>query len=311
MPVLDKFSKTFRLSNELSKEMLAEFYGTFILVSFAVAASAQYVFTDLSSYLTVNFANGMGLVLAIYAAGGVSGASLNPAASIALCLHGFIPWYKYPFYTIAEIAGAFAASAVQYGINYDMLNAYDGGNRTTYGPTATAAVFSTFPNPEVSNLNCFFDQVFGTFVLVICIFAILDSRNSMPIDKGLIPLSMGGIVFAIGTCWAGNCGYAINPARDLGPRLFTAVAGWGLEPFSYRNYGWFWIPIVGPMVGATIGYFVYQLCIEIHWTPEPESTDVVVSANGTKEKPTELTGVDNIAFISSKGRISEILRSDI
>ncbi|KAK6178793.1 hypothetical protein SNE40_011300 [Patella caerulea] len=291
-----------RIKNQIIKDMLGEFLGTFFLVTFAVAASAQYVLTDLSSFLTLNFANGMGLVFGIYAAGGVSGASLNPSVSIALCLSGFIPWYKYPFYTVAQIAGAFTAAAVQYGVNYDMLNAYDGGNRTTYGPTATAGIFSTFPNPKVSTLNCFFDQVFGTFILAICILCILDKRNFMPLDKGLIPLSMGGIVFAIGTCWAGNCGYAINPARDLGPRLFTAVAGWGIEPFSYRNWQWFWIPIVGPMCGSTLAYIIYQLFIELHWTPlEPEPVDaIVVTANGTKEKSMELIGVDNHAFKSSK-----------
>ena len=73
-------------------------------------------------------------------------------------------------------------------------------------------------------------QVFGTFILTGCILAITDGRNMKP-NTGLLPLALGSIVFAIGTCWALNCGYAINPARDLGPRIFTAIAGWGVEPF--------------------------------------------------------------------------------
>ena len=76
-------------------------------------------------------------------------------------------------------------------------------------------------------------QVFGTFILVSMILAITDSRSCRPQDKGLLPLALGAIVFGIGTCWALNCGYAINPARDLGPRIFTAIAGWGIEPFRW------------------------------------------------------------------------------
>ena len=73
-------------------------------------------------------------------------------------------------------------------------------------------------------------QVFGTFILIGCILAVTDRKNMAP-NKGLMPIALGAIVFAIGTCWALNCGYAINPARDLGPRVFTALAGWGVEPF--------------------------------------------------------------------------------
>lgn len=73
-------------------------------------------------------------------------------------------------------------------------------------------------------------QVFGTFILIGCILAVTDHRGMKP-HKGLMPIALGAIVFAIGTCWALNCGYAINPARDLAPRAFTAMAGWGVEPF--------------------------------------------------------------------------------
>ncbi|ESO86679.1 hypothetical protein LOTGIDRAFT_74879, partial [Lottia gigantea] len=263
---IKKIALKLRIKNKLAKDVLAEFFGTFVLCSFAIGASCQYVLTrqKLASFLTLNLANGAGLVFGVYTAGGVSGASLNPATTIALCLHGLMDWYKFPFYTIAELAGAFLAAAVQYGVNYDMLNAYDGGNRSTEGPNATAGMFSTFPNPDVSTLNCLFDQIWATCLLIVCVFAVIDKRNFMPIDKGLLPLSLGTIVFGIGSCWAGNCGFPLNPARDLGPRLFTAIAGWGIEPFSHRNYNWFWVPIVGPCIGASLAYFVYMLFIELH-----------------------------------------------
>lgn len=84
----------------------------------------------------------------------------------------------------------------------------------------------------IQKYSCFW-QVFGTFILCGCILAMTDKRNMMP-HRGLLPLAVGAIVFGIGTCWAYNCGYALNPARDLGPRIFTAIAGWGVEPFRWE-----------------------------------------------------------------------------
>ncbi|KAK3108103.1 hypothetical protein FSP39_001229 [Pinctada imbricata] len=228
----------------------------------------------------------MGLTLGIYFSGGVSGGSLNPAVTLGLCLNGQIAWHKWPFYTLGEFAGAFIAAAVQYGIYYDAINHYDGGIRQTYGQNATAGIFSTFPNENVTTLTCFFDQVFGTFLLIGSILAITDRRNMLP-NTGLLPIALGSIVFAIGTSFALNCGYALNPARDLAPRIFTALAGWGTEPFSYRDYNWFWVPIVGPMAGSFLAYCVYSSLIKYHWPEEHEQMPKIqdqkieVTINGT------------------------------
>ncbi|XP_033750277.1 aquaporin-9-like [Pecten maximus] len=266
---MSSLKKLTRLQNPLAREIIAEYIGTFILVTFAIGSGAQYVLSrqEFSSFLTVNFAGGMGLTLGIYFSGGVSGGSLNPAVTLALCLSGRVPWFKWPFYSIAELAGAFTAAAVQFGIYYDAINHFDSGYRQTTGANATAGIFATYPQEFVSTTNTFFDQVFGTFLLISCILAITDKRNMLP-HLGLQPLALGSIVFAIGTSFGFNCGYAINPARDLGPRIFTAIAGYGTEPFSYRDYNWFWVPIVGPMVGSFLGWAVYAITIENHWPPD-------------------------------------------
>lgn len=270
---MSSLKKLTKLQNPLAREIVAEYIGTFILVTFAIGSGAQYVLSrqEYSSFLTVNFAGGMGLTLGIYFSGGVSGGSLNPAVTLALCLRGIVPWYKWPFYSVAELAGAFTAAAVQFGIYYDAINHYDSGYRQTTGVNATAGIFATYPQEFVSTTSTFFDQVFGTFLLISCILAITDKRNMLP-NLGLLPIALGSIVFAIGTSFGFNCGYAINPARDLGPRIFTAIAGYGTEPFSFRNYNWFWVPIVGPMVGSFLGWVVYYFTIEHHWPPEDEDS---------------------------------------
>src|SRR5437763_392527 len=103
------------------------------------------------------------------------------------------------------------------------------------------------------------DQVVGTALLMLVIFAIGDRRNSAP-DAALAPVLVGLLVVLIGMTFGFNAGYAINPARDLGPRLFTAIAGWGSEVFRAGN-GWWWIPIVAPPIGGVLGGWVYDLFV--------------------------------------------------
>uniref|UniRef100_A0A914VKD3 Uncharacterized protein n=1 Tax=Plectus sambesii TaxID=2011161 RepID=A0A914VKD3_9BILA len=105
--------------------------------------------------------------------------------------------------------------------------------------------------------------IVGTAILGVCVAAIGDKRNKIPAH--LHPLLGGLVVAMIGMCFGMNCGYPINPGRDLGPRIFTLIAGWGWEVFSYKNYTWFWVPIVGPTLGAVFGAWAYKIFIGIHW----------------------------------------------
>lgn len=164
-------------------------------------------------------------------------------------------------YILAQYLGAFVASALVFVVYYQALNKYDGGNRTM----DTAGIWASYPN---SHINLTFgaglvDQVISTMLLVLCIMAITDSKNHNSVP-GLGPLLCGFVVLVIGNTFGLNCGFPLNPARDLSPRLYTAIAGWGSEVFSYQNYLWFLVPIIGPHVGALLGAILYLVFIGNH-----------------------------------------------
>jgi len=240
------------------KEAAAEFLGTFILIVFGVGVVAQTVLSKNASgsYLGINLGWGVAVMLGVYTAGGVSGAHLNPAVSIALAVRRGFPWPKVPAYVAAQVAGAFLASAVVFMTYHEAFTAFDGGMRQVQGATGTAGIFATYPQPFLSTLGGLIDQVVGTALLMACVLAITDQRNAGPPSWLAAPM-VGLLVVAIGVAFGFNAGYAINPARDFGPRLFTAVAGWGGGVFSAGN-GWWWVPIAGPIAGAVTGAVVYD-----------------------------------------------------
>ena len=157
---------------------------------------------------------------------------------------------------------AFVASAVVFATYYDALSAFDSGVRQVQGATATAGIFATYPQPFLSTVGGLIDQIVGTALLLACVLAITDQRNAGPPSWLAAPL-IGGLVVAIGVAFGFNAGYAINPARDLGPRLFTAVAGWGPGVFTAGG-GWWWVPIIAPIVGAILGAWLYDALINRH-----------------------------------------------
>ena len=252
-----------------SREAAAEFLGTFMLIVFGVGVVAQTVLSKGAngSFFAINVGWGLAVMLGVYASGGVSGAHLNPAVTIALALTRGFPWGKVAPFIAAQMAGAFAASAVVFFTYHDAFNAYDGGVRQVLGPQGTAGIFATYPQAFLSITGGFVDQVVGTALLMAAIFAITDQRNNAT-PAWLTPIVVGGIVVAIGVAFGFNAGYAINPARDLGPRLFTAVAGWGGGVFSAAD-GWWWVPVVAPCIGAIAGAYAYDLLVGKHHPPLP------------------------------------------
>jgi MIP family channel proteins len=250
------------MSRPLIREALAEFFGTFILIVFGVGVVAQVVLSKQTagSYLSINIAWGLAVTMGCYMSAGVTGAHLNPAVTLALAVHRRFPWTKVLPYSIAQLAGAFVASAVVYVTYHEALAAFDGGIRQVAGPQGTAGIWATYPQPFLSVFpGGFIDQVVGTALLVGVIFGITDSRNS-PAPAGLAPVVVGLLVMLIGAAFGFNSGYAINPARDFGPRLFTFVGGWGGEVFRAGN-AWWWVPIVAPCVGGVIGGWAYDACV--------------------------------------------------
>lgn len=250
------------------REMAAEFLGTFLLIVFGCGVVAQVVLSGRTSgdYLSINMGWGLGVMLGVYAAVGVSGAHLNPAVTLALAVHRRFPWSKLPAYCLAQLVGALVASIVVYVTYLEALNNFDGGVRQVLGPQGTGGIWATYPQPYLSTVpGGLIDQIVGTALLMICIFALTDARNRAPVAY-LTPVLVGAIVLAIGIAFGHNAGYAINPARDLGPRLFTFLAGWGSEVFRAGNH-WWWVPIVGPSVGSVLGGWVYDLLITRQYPP--------------------------------------------
>jgi MIP family channel proteins len=249
---------------DTAREAAAEFLGTFILIVFGAGVVAQVVLSGEKNggYLSINLAWGIAVTMGVYVAGTVSGGQLNPAVTLAAAVHRGFPWRKVPAYVAAQVAGAFAASAVVWFTYREAFDAFDGGLRQVAGARGTAGIFATYPQPFLSTAGGLVDQVVGTALLMLVIFALTDRQNLAP-ESTLTPVLVGALVVVLGMTFGFNAGYAINPARDLGPRLFTAMAGWGSEVFRAGNH-WWWVPIVGPCVGAVLGGWVYDLLITRH-----------------------------------------------
>ncbi|KAM8921526.1 aquaporin-10 [Pelodytes ibericus] len=253
-----------RIRNIITRECLAEFLGVFVLILITVGATAQGVTSQNTkgNFFCMYLGGAIAVIIAIYVSGGVSGGHLNPAYSLSMCALGRFPWRKLPLYVLIQLLGSFLGAAAAFVLYYDAIQHYTKGNLTVYGPRETASIFSSYPAPYLSLGNGFLDQVMGTSMLMIGILAIVDSQNK-PVLKGLEPVVVGMLVLSIGLSMGANCGYPINPTRDLGPRLFTYVAGWGPEVFRAGNY-WWWVPVVAPCVGALLGSFLYQIFVELH-----------------------------------------------
>jgi len=247
-----------------SREFAAEFLGTFIVICIGVGCVAQKVLSNdaAGSQLSINLGFGLAVMLGVYVAAGISGAHLNPAITLSLAVHRRFPWGKVAPYALAQTSGAFFAAAVVWFTYREALSAFDGGTRLVEGAKATAGIFATYPQPYLTLLGGLVDQIVGTILLMVGVLAVTDQRNAAPPAWLVAPL-VGGLVVAIGMGFGFNAGYAINPARDFGPRLFTSLAGWGSSVFTAKNSYW-WIPIIGPSLGATLGVILYDMLIDKH-----------------------------------------------
>ncbi|XP_013992403.2 aquaporin-3b [Salmo salar] len=262
--LMDKLARTFQIRHMLLRQALAECLGTLILVMFGCGAVAQLVLSGGSHgmFLTVNFAFGFAATLGILVSGQISGGHLNPTVTFALCLLGREPWRKFPVFFLFQTIGAFLGAGIIFGMYFDALWDYGQGTLIVVGENATAGIFATYPSKHLTLVNGFFDQIIGTAALIVCILAIVDPYNN-PIPRGLEAFTVGFVVLVIGLSMGFNSGYAVNPARDLGPRIFTALAGWGGEVFTVNAY-WFFVPIFAPFIGAVLGVMVYQLMVGYH-----------------------------------------------
>lgn len=207
---------------------------------------------------------GWGMALAFSAQLGfrISGSHLNPAVSLFMLTFGQISLARFLVYAVSQFVGAFFGALVTFIVYFDAISAFDNGERYVTGPLQTAKIFATFPNEHLSIIGGFIDQAIGTAFLCICIGMITDRRNR--IDLWLQPYIIGLSLILIGMALGYNSGFAVNPARDFGPRLFSLCAGYGWKVISFRNYTWWWIPFLAPFVGGLAGAWFYQLAIGMH-----------------------------------------------
>jgi glycerol uptake facilitator protein len=260
-------------------EYLSEFIGTFVLISFgdgvvamAVAALNQsgrgtQIFQASGDWLLITFGWGLAVTFAVYVAGGISGAHINPAITLVLALRRGFPWNKVPGYWAAQILGAFAGAALVWGVYHSAISSYEAAHHITRGAAdsvPTFSIFATFPAGYFGNwTGPFVDQVVGTAFLAAFVLALVDEFNQPP-KANLAPVVVGFVVLAIGISFGANAGYAINPARDFGPRVFALIPGYGdvAFPGDYSNVStFFWIPIIGPLLGAAIAGYIYDFGI--------------------------------------------------
>jgi glycerol uptake facilitator protein len=245
----------------LAAELSAEFIGTLILILFGNGVVAMVVLFGTGSpgeivnggYTNITLGWGLAVTMGVYVAGKISGAHLNPAVTITLAVFRGFSWMKVLPYIVAQVAGAFLAAALVY---WNYLPAF---HKVDPQLEHTAGIFTTFPAFPALPMAGLLDQTIGTALLLLLIFAITDELNQPP-GANLAPLLIGLVVVAIGISFGGMHGYAINPARDFGPRLFTVVAGFKNNGLT-DGTGAFWVPIAGPILGGLIGAGVYDLGI--------------------------------------------------
>lgn len=259
----------------LRGELLAEFAGTGILILFGVGVVAQVVagggaLGDHDS-IAWGWGWGFGVVFGIYTAARISGAHLNPAVTLALAVFRGFAWHKVLPFTAAQMLGAFVAALVVRATYAEALHEVDPDSTI-----ATQGVFSTLPGNgaiDISQGTAFLDQVVGTAILLFLVMALTDVRNDAPVSW-FAPVAVGLVVVAIGMAWGTNAGYAINPARDLGPRLASFLTGYETAWQDQRGALYFWVPILGPLVGGLLGAGLYKVLVERFMPSADEEPEV-------------------------------------
>lgn len=233
---------------------VGELIGTMILIILGAGVCAgqnlKKAYSQNGGWIVITFGWGLAVACGAYAVGSISGAHLNPALTIALASIGQFPWEHVPGYIAAQLIGAFMGATFVWIFYYPHW-------RETNDAGAKLGVFATGPAipHTVANL---FSEILGTFFLVLGLLAIGANKFA----EGLNPFIVGFLIVAIGLSLGGTTGYAINPARDLGPRLAHALLP--IHGKGKSNWRYAWIPVVGPIIGAVSGAFFYKWTFTDH-----------------------------------------------
>ncbi len=235
---------------------MAELIGTFLLMLLGDGVVANVLLKDTkgnnSGLLVITTAWGLAVFVGVVVAGPYSGAHLNPAVTIGLAIAGKFPWANVLSYVVAQMLGAFAGSFLVWVMYYDHF-------KRTDNPAAILAVFCTGPaiRNYMSNIT---SEIIGAFVLVFTVFYISGAQivpSKTPIGLGSVgALPVALLVWVIGLSLGGTTGYAINPARDLGPRIIHFILP--IKNKGTSDWQYAWIPVLGPIVGAAIAALLYM-----------------------------------------------------
>ncbi|NOX24840.1 MAG: aquaporin family protein [Deltaproteobacteria bacterium] len=255
------------------RDFTGEYIGTFLLVFFGCGSVAVTIlFSAHTGLFQVAAVWGIGVALAIYATRHLSCAHLNPAVSIAMVVGGRMAPAKLPGYLTGQFLGAFCAAAVLYALLSPSIALYEslhGIVRGTPASIQTAMMFGEFyPNPgsgaaaAVSTMTAFFAEGVGTFALVFLVFALTEGCNIGRPDDSLAPLFIGLTVTAIISVLSPLTQAGLNPARDLAPRLFSMLAGWGKAALPDNHFGFLTVYVLGPIVGAVLAALLFTKIIE-------------------------------------------------
>src|SRR5579875_734047 len=245
-------------------ELISECIAVFIIIAFGDSVAAMYTVYSpnpyAGSYWGVCVAWGLAVTMAIYATGSVSGTHANPAVTLALALYRKFEWVKVIPYCIAQVIGGFLGAIVVYILYVPVINHYNAAEHLTRSAGGASGIFFTHPGLAITPLHAFSDQIILTAFLIFGIFAITEQYNEMAPKANFGAFMIGLLVALIGASMGYLEAWAINPARDLGPRAFAFLAGWGPAAFPSPHNYW-WVPIAGPLIGGVIGGAAYQYLI--------------------------------------------------
>lgn len=259
-----------------STAFLGEFVGTFLLVFFgcgsvaaAVAMSAQV------GVFQVAIVWGFGVTVAILLTGAASGAHINPAITLAFATVRDFPWKRVPLYITAQFLGAFAAAAVLYGLFGSGISLFETTNgivRGEAGSEASAMIFGEFyPNPggaplteiarqHITFTHAWLAEFIGTALLAFAVFGFTDPKNNAILPR-YAPFAIGATLTVLISLLAPLSMGGFNPARDLAPRFFSSLAGWGSLPFELNGHAWLTVYVIAPIAGAIVGAYLQKLLL--------------------------------------------------
>jgi len=266
-------------------ELIAEAVAMLIIIAMGDSVAAMYSLYDPSpyqqAYWGVCIAWGLAVTIAIYTTASISGCHANPAVTLALACFRKFSWSKVLPYCVAQVFGGFLGAGIVSVLFSPVIDQFNALHHLTRAGGGAAGVFFTHPGMAITPIHAFHDEIILTAFLVFGIFAITEQYNEMAPGANSGALIIGFLVATIGASMGYLEAWAINPARDLGPRLFCFVAGWGPSALPSPDNYW-WIPVLGPLIGGVVGGGAYQLLIHPFLPARKRMSETSLLAEPTK-----------------------------